>query len=84
MVFCGKGIWISQQEKAKWDKRVVVDIQSNALVDEQVFLTWLKRQWKFVSGHGINAKDPHIIVMDVHRAQKTRTVSYITATAYNH
>ena len=74
VVFCGKGLWISQQEKSKWDRRVVDDFQQNAWVDEQVFMNWLKRQWAMASVYGISANNPRLIVMDVHRAQKTALV----------
>lgn len=46
IVFRGKGTRITTTEKKVWDKRVVVQFQPNAWVDEQVMLQWLTSQWK--------------------------------------
>jgi len=74
LAFHGKGVRIAQKEKAKWDKRVAVDFETNAWVDETVILDWLKRQWSSASVYGIYSDKPRMIVMDFHRAQKTEKV----------
>jgi len=38
IVFRAKGVGIAQKEKAQWNKRVVVDFQTNAWVDETILI----------------------------------------------
>lgn len=70
IVFKGTGQRISQVEKNQWDRRVEVDFQKKAWVDEKVFLRWCRFQWKSFS----QTPPPHLLVMDVHKAQKTDAV----------
>ena len=42
IVFKGKGLRISAEEKRKWDKRVAVTFQKNAWCDEKVMKQWVK------------------------------------------
>lgn len=81
IVFCGKGTKLLKTEKEMWDKRVVVDFQENAWVDENVMLRWLQKQWLLsVDLTGcpqmsvLRHTMPRMLVLDVHRAQKTQAV----------
>ena len=80
IVFRGKGTRITATEKKAWDKRVRVQFQPNAWVDELVMVEWLNQQWKLsvyilsTPGHMesiLNNTVPRMLVLDVHRAQKT-------------
>ena len=83
IVFRGKGTRITAAEKSTWDKRVRVHFQPNAWVDESVMIEWLNHQWKLsiyvlsTTGHMesiLNNQVPRMLVLDVHRAQKTDRV----------
>ena len=74
IVFRGKGTRITTAEKAKWDKRVAVVFQDNAWVDEEVTLWWIKNLWNMAYNSIFDMADPRMIVLDVHRAQKTEQV----------
>ena len=45
IIFKGKGLRISAEEKRKWDKRVAVTFQKSAWCDENVMKQWVKEQW---------------------------------------
>jgi len=70
IVFRGTGQRISQAEKSQWDRRVEHDFQQNAWVDEKVFRRWCRFQWKLLDSN----PPPRLLVMDVHKAQKTEAV----------
>jgi len=81
IVFRGKETRLLKSEKSLWDKRVVVDFQDNAWVDEKVMLRWLQNQWQLAidfdgySGqHTLRNTIPRMLVLDVHKAQKTPAV----------
>lgn len=81
IIFRGKGTKLIKTERDMWDKRVAVDFQENAWVDEAVMLRWLQKQWLLsVDLHGcpqmslLRHSMPRMLVLDVHRAQKTQAV----------
>ena len=74
VVFRGKGLRIATAEKVRWDKRVAVVFQDNAWVDEEVTLWWIKNLWNVAYNSIFDIADPRMLVLDVHRAQKTEQV----------
>ena len=46
LIFRGKGLRISQAEKTKYDRRVMVQFQENAWCDEGRMLHWVNHMWK--------------------------------------
>jgi len=48
-----------------------------------VFLNWLKRQWSSASVYGIYSDKPRMIVVGVHRAQKTEKVKLTLRTQHS-
>jgi len=59
----------------------VVDFQDNAWVDKRVMLRWLQNQWQvaidfqaYPGQHTLRNTTPHMLVLDVHKAQKTQAV----------
>ena len=76
VVFRGKGLRITSKEKTQWDKRVVVKFQENVWVDETIGLQWVQYTWRQTTF------DPRLLVLDVHRAQKTD--AFLRALALRH
>lgn len=72
IIFRGKGLRISQVEKAKYDRRVRVQFQENAWCNEDQMLNWLNQVWKYPFSS--DANKPKLLVADVHKAQKTAKV----------
>jgi DDE superfamily endonuclease len=76
LVFRGKGKRITELETRQYDHRVVVQFQKQAWVDSEVMLKWMRNQWKASGAEGPihNNPTPRMLVLDVHRAQKTEPV----------
>ena len=49
IIFKGKGLRISADERKKWDSRVSVTFQEKAWCDEKVMKHWIKEQWEIFS-----------------------------------
>ena len=69
LIFRGKGKRISLKEQLEYDKRVVVRFQPNAWCDQPVMNYWVKNCWK------PNIKEEALLVLDVHKAQKTGDIT---------
>ena len=65
LIFRGKGKRISLKERLQYDKRVMVKFQVNAWCDEVAMEYWIRNCWSPV------VKEESILVLDLHRAQKT-------------
>ena len=69
IIFRGKGIRISQEERQKWDKRVEVMFQPKAWVDQNLANEWvLKSASKYMT-----TQKKHLLFMDNLHAQTTST-----------
>lgn len=69
LIFRGKGIRISQEERQKWDKGVEVMFQPKAWVDQNLANEWvLKSASKYMTPH-----KKHLIFMDNLNAQTNAT-----------
>ena len=69
IIFRGKGIRISQEERQKWDERVEVMFQPKAWVDQNVANEWvLKSASKYMT-----TQKKHLLFMDNLHAQTTST-----------
>jgi hypothetical protein len=68
LIFKGKGKRISCTEKLSYDNRVNVTFQDNAWCDKNVMKTWIHQQWKPACEGNM------MLVLDVHRAQKTDNI----------
>ena len=71
IIFRGKGKRISLKERVQYDKRVVVHFQENAWCDGPAMEYWLRNCWK------TNVKEECLLVLDLHRAQKTDNINKI-------
>ena len=69
IIFRGKGKRISMKERLEYDKRVIVRFQENAWCDEE---HWAKNCWKPM------VREP-MLVLDLHRAQKTDRIQEVLA-----
>ena len=65
LIFRGKGKCISMREQLQYDRRVTVRFQPNAWCDQNVMEYWIKNCWK------PHVKEETLLVLDVHKAQKT-------------
>ena len=45
IIFKGKGLRISPDEKKAWDSRVTIFFQKKRLCDEEVMIKWIKTKW---------------------------------------
>lgn len=68
IIFRGTGKRVSQGEKKQWDPRVYVTWQEKAWADESVTLEWARFVYRGFE------REPRLLVMDAHRAQKTESV----------
>ena len=65
IIFRGKG---KMKERLQYDSRVMVRFQENAWCDEEAMEYWAKNCWK------PKVKDPMLLVLDLHKAQKTGAI----------
>ena len=69
-IFCTPiGKRISIAERMKYDRRVSVEFQQNAWCDEQIMKIWVRQMRKPACHENM------VLVMDVHRAQTTDTIT---------
>ena len=75
LIFRGKGLRISKEEKDSWDKRVKVFFQEKAWCDEIIMESWINEEWGNIF---FNTATPgssgKILCADLHIAQQTDTV----------
>ena len=69
LIFQGKGLRISKEEKSNWDKRVKVFFQEKAWCDQTIMKCWINEEW---GNMFFNPATPEssgkILCADVHRA----------------
>ena len=75
LIFRGKGLRISKEEKSNWDKRVKGFFQEKAWCDQTIMKCWINEEW---GNMYFNPATPEssgkILCADLHRAQQTATV----------
>ena len=71
-IITGKRIPLT--ETVQYDRRVVVKFQVNAWCDEEVMRFWVNKCWKPA------CTDSMLLVMDVHKAQKTEAIQDLLQT----
>ena len=75
LIFWGKDLRISKEEKSNWDKWVKVFFQEKAWCDQTIMKCWMNEEWGNIF---FNLATPEssgkILCADVHRAQQTATV----------
>ena len=65
LIFKGKGLRISAEEKKVWDSRVTVFFQENAWCDEQTMVNWIRSEWNhFFLNPSTPGSDGKILVTD--------------------
>ena len=75
LIFRGKGLRISKEEKSNWDKRVKVFFQEKAWCDQTIMKCWINEEWGNMFFNPANPESSgKIVCADVHRAQQTATV----------
>ena len=80
IIFKGKGLRISTNEKKAWDSRVTVFFQANAWCDEEIMVKWINSEWNnFFLNPSTPVSDGKILVADIHRAQQTENVKRLLA-----
>ena len=80
IIFRGKGLRISTNEKKACDSRVTVFFQENAWCDEEIIVKWINSKWNyFFLNPSTPASDGIILVADIHRAQQTENVKRLLA-----
>ena len=80
IIFKGKGLRISPDEKKVWDSSVTVFFKKNAWCDEEVMIKWIKAEWNnFFLNPLTPGSDGKILVADIHRAQQTDDVKRLLA-----
>ena len=81
VIFCGKGLRMSKQEKTQWDKRVCVSFQPNAWCDQQVMKDWIQNDCNNVfCNPATPGSSGKLLLADIHRAQQTPEVKTMLAT----
>ena len=80
IIFKGKGLRISAEEKKAWDSRVTVFFQENAWCHEQTMVKWIQSEWNnLFLNPSTPGSDGKILVADIHRAQQTENVKKLLA-----
>ena len=75
LIFRGKGLRISKEEKSNWDKRVKVFFQEKAWCDQTLLKCWINEEWgNMFFNPGTPESSGKILCADVHTAQQTVTV----------
>jgi len=79
IIFHGKGQRIPQTERTKWDPRVYVEFQQNAWADEDIMRKYFLFHFRQMDYH----QQTRLMVMDVHKAQKTESIKNIVRNVCN-
>ena len=74
IIFRGKGIRISADERNNWDRRVKVTFQPKAWCDEDVMKKWIQEDWNVFLNPLTPGSSGKILTADVHAAQQTDDV----------
>lgn len=75
LIFRGTGKRIPLTEQLKYDKHVTVQFQPNAWCDEEAMERWIRTSWK------PHVKEEILLVLDLHKTQKTDHVKQFLANA---
>ena len=74
IIFKGKGLRITKQEKEKWAKRVTARFEPSSWCHEAIMMDWIRTKWgNFLLNQSTPGSTGKILVTDVHRAQQTDT-----------